>query len=106
MARRLNRFLSLLEETVSHQPLLSLDIPAACQLPTVTTSPPPAGAPQALMQSVDTKQQSTDVMPNAAATAQDGQTTSQDMTALEFCQAFERQLLDLDDLAAFMGGRV
>lgn len=29
-----------------------------------------------------------------------------DMTAHELCQAFERQLLELDDLAAFMGGGV
>lgn len=29
-----------------------------------------------------------------------------DMTALELCAAFERQLLELDDLAAFMGGGV
>jgi len=29
-----------------------------------------------------------------------------DMTAIELCQAFERQLLELDDLAAFMGGGV
>jgi hypothetical protein len=29
-----------------------------------------------------------------------------DMTALELCLAFERQLLELDDLAAFMGGGV
>ncbi|KOS23312.1 putative transcriptional regulatory protein [Escovopsis weberi] len=31
---------------------------------------------------------------------------AQDMTAPELCAAFERQLLDLDDLAAFMGGGV
>jgi hypothetical protein len=30
----------------------------------------------------------------------------QDMTASELCAAFERQLLELDDLAAFMGGGV
>lgn len=30
----------------------------------------------------------------------------QDMTARELCTAFERQLLELDDLAAFMGGGV
>ncbi|EQB46380.1 putative transcriptional regulatory protein [Colletotrichum fructicola] len=30
----------------------------------------------------------------------------QDMTASELCSAFERQLLELDDLAAFMGGGV
>ncbi|KAK3898923.1 hypothetical protein C8A05DRAFT_37477 [Staphylotrichum tortipilum] len=29
-----------------------------------------------------------------------------DMTAMELCGAFERQLLELDDLAAFMGGGV
>jgi hypothetical protein len=29
-----------------------------------------------------------------------------DMTSLELCAAFERQLLELDDLAAFMGGGV
>ncbi|KAG7288242.1 hypothetical protein NEMBOFW57_007773 [Staphylotrichum longicolle] len=29
-----------------------------------------------------------------------------DMTAMELCNAFERQLLELDDLAAFMGGGV
>ena len=29
-----------------------------------------------------------------------------DMTAIELCGAFERQLLELDDLAAFMGGGV
>lgn len=29
-----------------------------------------------------------------------------DMTAMELCAAFERQLLELDDLAAFMGGGV
>ncbi|KFA78814.1 hypothetical protein S40288_05480 [Stachybotrys chartarum IBT 40288] len=36
----------------------------------------------------------------------DPQMTAQDMTAPELCAAFERQLLDLDDLAAFMGGGV
>ncbi|PTD06741.1 hypothetical protein FCULG_00006755 [Fusarium culmorum] len=45
-------------------------------------------------------------MANGIVPPQDGQTTSQDMTAPELCQAFERQLLDLDDLAAFMGGGV
>src|SRR5690606_4725675 len=29
-----------------------------------------------------------------------------DMSAMELCAAFERQLLELDDLAAFMGGGV
>lgn len=36
----------------------------------------------------------------------DAVTTSQDMTAPELCQVFERQLLEMDDLAAFMGGGV
>ncbi len=31
---------------------------------------------------------------------------SVDITAKELCMAFERQLLELDDLAAFMGGGV
>ncbi|RKU42360.1 hypothetical protein DL546_000696 [Coniochaeta pulveracea] len=32
--------------------------------------------------------------------------SNSDMTAVELCAAFERQLLELDDLAAFMGGGV
>jgi hypothetical protein len=58
------------------------------------------------MQSGDAKQESPDMSSNGVAAMQDGQTTSQDMTAPELCAAFERQLLDLDDLAAFMGGGV
>lgn len=72
----------------------------------VGTPPPSAGAPQALMQPSDGKQSSPDASSNGVAATGDGQTTSQDMTAPELCQAFERQLLDLDDLAAFMGGGV
>lgn len=72
----------------------------------ITTSPPPAHAPHASMQPVEFKHQSPDVSSNGVAAMQDGQTTSQDMTAPELCHAFERQLLDLDDLAAFMGGGV
>jgi hypothetical protein len=73
--------------------------------PSMTTSPPP-GASHALMPSGDAKQESPDMSSNGVAAMQDGQTTSQDMTAPELCAAFERQLLDLDDLAAFMGGGV
>ncbi|TWU79068.1 hypothetical protein ED733_008627 [Metarhizium rileyi] len=73
--------------------------------PSSTTSPPPS-APQALMQPGEVKQRSPDAGSNGVPATQDGQTTSQDMTAPELCQAFERQLLDLDDLAAFMGGGV
>jgi hypothetical protein len=32
--------------------------------------------------------------------------SKQDMTAPELCAEFERQLLEMDDLAAFMGGGV
>ncbi|PHH76877.1 hypothetical protein CDD83_4193 [Cordyceps sp. RAO-2017] len=74
--------------------------------PATVNSPPSGGAPQAPMQAQDAKQQSPDVTSNGMAPNQEGQTTSQDMTAPELCQAFERQLLDLDDLAAFMGGGV
>ncbi|KAM5386822.1 hypothetical protein ACJZ2D_000115 [Fusarium nematophilum] len=68
-----------------------------------TVSPPPGSAPHGTMH--DMKQSSPE-MANGMVVGQDGQTTSQDMTAPELCQAFERQLLDLDDLAAFMGGGV
>ncbi|KAM0249667.1 hypothetical protein ACHAQJ_008964 [Trichoderma viride] len=71
-----------------------------------TASPPAGGAPQANMQVHDVKQQSPEMITNGMVSVQDGQTTSQDMTAPELCEAFERQLLDLDDLAAFMGGGV
>ncbi|KAM0486210.1 hypothetical protein ACHAPX_000914 [Trichoderma viride] len=71
-----------------------------------TASPPAGGAPQANMQVHDVKQPSPEMMANGIISVQDGQATSQDMTAPELCDAFERQLLDLDDLAAFMGGGV
>jgi hypothetical protein len=69
-------------------------------------SPPSGGAPHATLQGQEAKLQSPDATPNGVAAAKDGQTTSQDMTGPELCNAFERQLLDLDDLAAFMGGGV
>ncbi|KAG5979410.1 hypothetical protein E4U55_005186 [Claviceps digitariae] len=74
---------------------------------TASTSSP-AGAPQASMQPVNGKQSSPSSSPNGAVAMQDGQgaTPTQDMTAPELCQTFEKQLLDLDDLAAFMGGGV
>ncbi|KAF7558907.1 hypothetical protein G7046_g5243 [Stylonectria norvegica] len=71
-----------------------------------TVSPPPIGAQHVSLHHHDVKQQSPDMSTNGMVATQDGQTTSQDMTAPELCQAFERQLLDLDDLAAFMGGGV
>ncbi|ODA79672.1 hypothetical protein RJ55_05266 [Drechmeria coniospora] len=73
--------------------------------PAAANTPPP-GAPPAPMQAEEVKQQSPDVGTNGVMASQEGQTTSQDMTAPELCLAFERQLLDLDDLAAFMGGGV
>lgn len=54
-----------------------------------TASPPPAPA----------KIESPEEVPS-------GQIPEVDMTASELCSAFERQLLELDDLAAFMGGGV
>ncbi|KAF9769971.1 hypothetical protein IL306_012532 [Fusarium sp. DS 682] len=69
-----------------------------------TVSPPPSNTPHGTVP--DIKQQPSPEMANGIVPPQDGQTTSQDMTAPELCQAFERQLLDLDDLAAFMGGGV
>lgn len=79
-----------------------------------TVSPPPpapsatgGAAPQAPMQAVEMNHQSPPGEgSNGFVPPQQSQTTSQDMTAPELCEAFERQLLDLDDLAAFMGGGV
>lgn len=67
-------------------------------------TPPPArasssgdvGLPQAVMQPA------TAVVPAAPKT----EDIPTDMTAAELCAAFEKQLLELDDLAAFMGGGV
>ncbi|KAL0944842.1 fungal specific transcription factor domain-containing protein [Colletotrichum truncatum] len=43
---------------------------------------------------------------NGVPTTEPAAPVPQDMTASELCSAFERQLLELDDLAAFMGGGV
>lgn len=59
-----------------------------------TASPPP---PPAV-----TKHES----PTASVAGEPAAHAEVDMTAVELCQAFERQLLELDDLAAFMGGGV
>lgn len=72
---------------------------------TPATASPPSGM-AAHNSAQDMKQLSPDTTTNGVTSTPDGQTTSQDMTAPELCQAFERQLLDLDDLAAFMGGGV
>ncbi|TQV90651.1 hypothetical protein V2A60_006863 [Cordyceps javanica] len=70
------------------------------------STPPPSSAPQAAMH--ETKPQSPASSHSSSSNGPETQTTatSQDMTAPELCAAFERQLLDLDDLAAFMGGGV
>ena len=54
----------------------------------------------------EVKQQSPDVPTNGSLPPQEPPATMQDMTAPELCQVFERQLLEMDDLAAFMGGGV
>ncbi|KAK4234027.1 hypothetical protein C8A03DRAFT_38213 [Achaetomium macrosporum] len=66
----------------------------------VTASPPPGPVPKADSPDVAS---STSVggIPQAPQPGPDV-----DMTAMELCAAFERQLLELDDLAAFMGGGV
>ncbi|KAG5989057.1 hypothetical protein E4U54_004460, partial [Claviceps lovelessii] len=78
--------------------------PAPAPAPAGTSSP--VSAPQALMQPMNGKQSSPGASSNGGAAMQDGRAPSQDMTAPELCQTFEKQLLDLDDLAAFMGGGV
>lgn len=70
-----------------------------------TTSPPPpnTGIPHhQTAQLQETKATS----PGAPSNGVIPISTSQDMTGPELCQAFERQLLEMDDLAAFMGGGV
>ncbi|KAJ0159595.1 hypothetical protein CTA2_9413, partial [Colletotrichum tanaceti] len=69
-----------------------------------SASPPP---PQ---QQAEIKQ-STEMLPqppigNGVQSSEPAASVPQDMTASELCSAFERQLLELDDLAAFMGGGV
>ncbi|KAH8194911.1 hypothetical protein TruAng_010934 [Truncatella angustata] len=67
-----------------------------------TASPPPA-APAA------PKAESTGAPSSAGDTPVEQvpqERTANDMTATELCEAFENQLLELDDLAAFMGGGV
>ncbi|KAI1765419.1 hypothetical protein GGR53DRAFT_265163 [Hypoxylon sp. FL1150] len=60
-----------------------------------TASPPPG------------QQKADSPAPSSSGQAAEGAPASgNDMTAAELCVAFERQLLELDDLAAFMGGGV
>ncbi|KAK0385643.1 hypothetical protein NLU13_6820 [Sarocladium strictum] len=69
---------------------------------TPATASPPASAPHSHVQLQDAKHTSPGAPSNGAVPI----STSQDMTGPELCQAFERQLLEMDDLAAFMGGGV
>ncbi|CAG9977956.1 unnamed protein product [Clonostachys byssicola] len=69
--------------------------------------PPPNSSGQYPLYGSEGKQQSPDVPPNGTVgPPPEAHTTSQDMTAPELCTVFERQLLEMDDLAAFMGGGV
>ncbi|OHW98069.1 fungal specific transcription factor domain-containing protein [Colletotrichum incanum] len=73
--------------------------------PASASPPPPPPQPQAEVK------QSTEMLPqppigNGVPSAEPAASVPQDMTASELCSAFERQLLELDDLAAFMGGGV
>ncbi|KAI0482033.1 hypothetical protein GGR56DRAFT_663125 [Xylariaceae sp. FL0804] len=61
-----------------------------------TGSPPPA----------QVKQDSPVPSSGGQSVEQGAASAGSDMTAAELCVAFERQLLELDDLAAFMGGGV
>ena len=70
-----------------------------------TTSPPGTNQYSSYGPS-DGKQQSPEAPTNGVPAQHEGSTTSQDMTAPELCSVFERQLLEMDDLAAFMGGGV
>ncbi|KAH8651024.1 putative fungal-specific transcription factor [Xylariales sp. PMI_506] len=63
-------------------------------------SPPPTSAGQ------PTKVESPNASSTGGAAAEVAQPAISDMTAAELCAAFEAQLLELDDLAAFMGGGV
>jgi hypothetical protein len=73
-------------------------------------STPATGSPGPVFEA---KAESPDRPPSVAAMGPDnsgaaghGGGMDMDMTAAELCSAFERQLLELDDLAAFMGGGV
>jgi hypothetical protein len=66
----------------------------------MTTSPPPGAVPRTDSPDIPSSTSATGI-PQAPQPGPDV-----DMTAIELCGAFERQLLELDDLAAFMGGGV
>ncbi|KAL2267862.1 hypothetical protein VTJ83DRAFT_5139 [Remersonia thermophila] len=67
----------------------------------IPASPPPSGLAPPKAQSPGAASST-----SAAANPPTQSGPDVDMTAMELCAAFERQLLELDDLAAFMGGGV
>ncbi|KAK9783744.1 putative Zn(2)-C6 fungal-type domain-containing protein [Seiridium cardinale] len=67
-----------------------------------TASPPPAPQPA----KIDSPRAPSSAGGAPAEQAPVQERTTNDMTATELCEAFENQLLELDDLAAFMGGGV
>lgn len=71
-------------------------------------TPPPAGhTPQyQAPYPPEMKQPSPDIHANGMSAPNEQQPAGQDMTGPELCNVFERQLLEMDDLAAFMGGGV
>ncbi|KAK4163372.1 hypothetical protein QBC43DRAFT_213343 [Cladorrhinum sp. PSN259] len=69
-----------------------------------TTTPATASPPPVVQQKIESPEPSS-VSASGAPQANAGG-PDVDMTGHELCQAFERQLLELDDLAAFMGGGV
>ncbi|KAL2761048.1 hypothetical protein ACRALDRAFT_1027448 [Sodiomyces alcalophilus JCM 7366] len=75
--------------------------------PSATTSPPPVKADE-VKRSPESAHGPAPAVSNGhdQGANQPAAPAPQDMTALELCVAFERQLLELDDLAAFMGGGV
>ena len=78
-----------------------------------TNSPPPHATPvlQHQQMKVDSPSAQSSVSQQGSANAHGasvppGGADGMDMTAKDLCEAFETQLLDFDDLAAFMGGGV
>ncbi|KAK4150767.1 hypothetical protein C8A00DRAFT_17758 [Chaetomidium leptoderma] len=68
----------------------------------VAASPPPPG----LVPKADSPGAASSASVSGIPPAPPQSGSEVDMTAMELCGAFERQLLELDDLAAFMGGGV
>ncbi len=74
---------------------------AGASTPATASPPPPTQGAKA-----DSAEPQSPVSASGGAPATAANQPSVDLTAKELCSAFERQLLELDDLAAFMGGGV